>query len=301
MVSIAEVYAHLSIECPSGFLQAEVVVQLLVRKVPALEREVVASATETVGKAQVVGELARNHVVALVRTDFGRIIGKAVQVLVVVRYSQRIAFFPEVAPVEGHVGIGKDIRQVGHAFLISYILRTAGYGRLHIVAHVHLREVAAHTQPPAKAVAGGDVISLRQHLAVIDVSGCGLAAAQVGDVALDVVFGVTVDKAAFHVHGMFAESLVIAQVQVDVVAVLRPDADVAHFQVLIAEHLFDGGQAVGLFIGQLGLQSRQDEVSARRSIAYGMYAAGGAYIVVLIGIRSHRSGDKLVVMLAEYG
>ena len=47
-----------------------------------------------------------------------------------------------------------------------------------------------------KAVAGGDVISLRQHLAVIDVSGCGLAAAQVGDVALDVVFGVTVDKAA---------------------------------------------------------------------------------------------------------
>lgn len=57
MVSIAEVYAHLSIECPSGFLQAEVVVQLLVRKVPALEREVVASATETVGKAQVVGEL----------------------------------------------------------------------------------------------------------------------------------------------------------------------------------------------------------------------------------------------------
>lgn len=93
MVSIAEVYAHLSIECPSGFLQAEVVVQLLVRKVPALEREVVASATETVGKAQVVGELARNHVVALVRTDFGRIIGKAVQVLVVVRYSQRIAFF----------------------------------------------------------------------------------------------------------------------------------------------------------------------------------------------------------------
>ena len=66
MVSIAEVYAHLSIECPSGFLQAEVVVQLLVRKVPALEREVVASVTETVGKAQVVGELARNHVVALV-------------------------------------------------------------------------------------------------------------------------------------------------------------------------------------------------------------------------------------------
>lgn len=93
MVSIAEVHAYLSIECPSGFLQTEVVVQLLVRKVPALEREVVASATETVGKAQVVGELARNHVVALVRTDFGRIIGKAVQVLVVVRYGQRIAFF----------------------------------------------------------------------------------------------------------------------------------------------------------------------------------------------------------------
>ena len=62
MVSIAEVYAHLSIECPSGFLQAEVVVQLLVRKVPALEREVVASATETVGKAQVVRELTRQKV-----------------------------------------------------------------------------------------------------------------------------------------------------------------------------------------------------------------------------------------------
>lgn len=61
MVSIAEVYAHLSIECPSGFLQAEVVVQLLVRKVPALEREVVASATETVGKAQVVGELINKY------------------------------------------------------------------------------------------------------------------------------------------------------------------------------------------------------------------------------------------------
>lgn len=92
MVSIAEVYAHLSIECPSGFLQAEVVVQLLVRKVPALEREVVASVTETVGKAQVVGELARNHVVALVRTDFGRIISKAVQVLVVVSIIRKSKF-----------------------------------------------------------------------------------------------------------------------------------------------------------------------------------------------------------------
>ena len=84
------------------------------------------------------------------------------QVLIVVGYGQRISFFPEVAPVECHVGIGKDIRQVGHAFLIGYIFRAAGYGRFHIIAYVHLRKVTAHAHPFAKAVTGGDVISFRQ-------------------------------------------------------------------------------------------------------------------------------------------
>ena len=51
---ITEVYAYLSIKCPSGFLQTEVIVQFLIREVPALERQVVASAVETVRKAQVV-------------------------------------------------------------------------------------------------------------------------------------------------------------------------------------------------------------------------------------------------------
>ena len=100
---------------------------------------------------------------------------------------------------------------------------------------------------------------------------------------------------------MLAESLIIAQVQIDVIAVLRTDADVSHFQVFVTEHFFDSRQTVGFFVGQFGLQPRQDEVSARRSIPYGTYAAGGTHIVVLIGIGSHRSGNKLIVILTEYG
>ena len=155
-------------------------------------------------------ELAWNHIVAFIRTDFGRIVREAVQVLIIVGHSQCISFSSEVPPVECHVGIGKDIRQVGHTFFVGNVLRTAGYGSLHIIAHVHLREITADTHPFAEAVTGGYVISLRQHLSVVYISGCRLAATQVGYVALDIILGIAINQPSLHIYGMSAESPVIA-------------------------------------------------------------------------------------------
>ena len=47
---------------------------------------------------------------------------------------------------------------------------------------------------------------------------------------------------------MFSECFVVAKVEVEVVAVFRPDAQFTRFEVFVAEHFFNGRQAVGLFI-----------------------------------------------------
>lgn len=66
----------------------------------------------------------------------------------------------------------------------------------------------ADTHPFAEAVTGGYVISLRQHLSVVYISGCRLAATQVGYVALDIILGIS-DKPALlpHIMNVWAKVL----------------------------------------------------------------------------------------------
>ena len=80
-----------------------------------------------------------------------------------------------------------------------------------------------------------------------------LAATQICDVTLYVVFRIAVDHSTFHIQGMFSECLVVAQVEVYIVAIFRSDAQFAHFQVFVTEHLFDGRQAIrrGVYVGCL--------------------------------------------------
>ena len=67
------------------------------------------------------------------------------QVLIVVSHYQRVAFPPEVTPVEGHVGVGETVRQVRHTLFVGDVVRSATDSRLLVVAYVHLRKVTADT------------------------------------------------------------------------------------------------------------------------------------------------------------
>ena len=84
-------------------------------------------------------------------------------------------------------------------------------------------------------------------------------------------------------------------------AALRAQAYLSALQVLIAKHLFDGGQTVGTLVRQLGLQSFDKEVGTCRTIAPGADRAAGAYVVAARIILGHGSGHILAVVLAEDG
>ena len=184
------------------------------------------------------------------------------QVLIVVGHGQHIAFFPEITPVERQVGIRKPVGKVRHPFSVGQVLSAAGNGRLHSVADVHLSKVAACAYPVCEVVADGQAEAFCLDFTVVDIGCCLLAAAQIRDVALYVIFRIAVDHSAFHIQGMFPECLVVAQVEVQIVAILRPDAQFTHFQVFVAKHFFDGRQAISLFVRQLCLQVCQDEVGS---------------------------------------
>ena len=246
-------------------------------------------------------ELVRHDVFGTAAADDFRIIGKAVQVLVVVGDGQHIAFLAQVAPVESEVGIGKKIGHVGHPGSVGQVGRGSPDHGLLAVAHVHVAEVSAEAEPFAEAVAGREVVADGLHLAVVDIGGRFLAPAEVGDVALDVVPGVAVDEAAFQIEAVLAEFPVVAQVEVQVVAVFGPQAHLPHFQVLVAEHFLDGRQAAGFFIGKLGLEAFHDEISPGRAVAEGTDIARMLYVVALGLVFGNRPGDVLMVEFPENG
>ena len=223
------------------------------------------------------------------------------QILIVVCKDQCIAFLPEITPIERQVRVGKTVGQVRHPLFVGDVFRAAADRRFLVVANVHLRIVSSYAQPVRETVTGGEVVSFGQHFAVVDVARSLLTATQVGDVTLDIIVGVTVDQTSFDVNAVLAECLVVADIQVHVVALLRFDADVTHFEVFVTEHLFDGGEAVGFLVGEFCLQSRQDEVSSCRTVSQGTDAAGSADIFGTRIVGRHRTCYILVVMLAEDG
>lgn len=275
-------YTYLAIERTPGFLKTEIVVQILVREVAAFKRDIIAAILQTIAQCQVMGELVGYHEILVLATDGLRIVGEAVHVLVVVSHGQYIPFLPEVAPIEVYVKISKLIGHIGNACLVTEIFhRVAGTADLHllIVTHIHLREVAAHTQPASEAIACRYIVSLRQHLAIVGISGPFFSSAQVLDITLDIILRIAVYHTAFHVDGMFSKTPGITQVQVDVVTFLGTDADVSTLQVFVTKHLFDSGQAVSFFIRELRLQAGQDEVGSGSTISPRVYRTAGAYII----------------------
>ena len=181
------------------------------------------------------------------------------QIQVIVGYGEYIAFFEESVPIEVYIAIGEYVWDVGHSRLVREILYAVAhtaYLVFFIVAHVHLCEIAAYTQPFTETVAGRYIETFCQNFAIVDVCGIFFPSAQVLNVTLYIVLRVAVDKSSFDINGMFSECFGIAEVDVDVVAVFGSNGDISTFQIFITEHFFDRRQAVCFFIGKFGLQSR---------------------------------------------
>lgn len=279
--SVAEADAYLAVEGTSGLLEAEVVVEVGIGQVAALNGEVVAAALQAIAQREVMGKLVGDYVVATATDDLG-VVGKRMRPLVVVSQRQQVSFSSQIVPIKVGVEVGKTVGYVGHTRTVSQVfdrIARAAYLIAFIVAHVHLREIAAQAEPASQAVAGGKVIAFGEDVAVIDVSGILFATAEVLHVALDVVVRVAVNQPAFQIERMATQRAGIAEAEVQVVAVLGSKANLPTLQVLVTEHFFDGGEAVGTLVGELGLQAGQDEVSARRTVAPGTDRAADAHIV----------------------
>ena len=179
------------------------------------------------------------------------------QVLVVVSQGQHIPFLAQIAPIKIHVHIGELVRDIRHTLPIGQVLHLVARAadlELLIVADIHLGEITADAQPMAETITDREIATDRPHLAVVRISRSLLTATQILHVALDVIFRVTVDETALHIDGMLAERAAVAQVQVDIVTVLRPDRRRTAFQVLIAEHLLDSRQPIGLLVREFRLK-----------------------------------------------
>ena len=250
-MSVAKVHPYLAIEGTPGPLKAEVVVQVGIGQVAAFHGEVVSPILQAIGQRQVVRELVGHNVVAAAAYYLG-VVGEGVRPLIVVGQRQQVAPPAQVVPIEVGVKVGKAVGHVGHARTVAQVFhRRAGTAYLvaFIVAHIHLGIIAAQAEPAPQAVAGREVVALGQHVAVIDVGGVFLTAAQVLHVSLYVVVRIAVDQSALQIEGMAPQRLGIAEAQVQVVAAFGAEADLAALQVFVAKHLFNGGQAVGTLIG----------------------------------------------------
>ncbi len=223
-------------------------------------------------------------------------------VLVVVGHGEHILFFSKVAPVEVHVKIGKLIGYIGNTCFIAKILygvsRTSNLPLL-IVTHIHSREVAAHTQPASEAITRRYIVSLRQHLAVVGISGPFFSSTQVLNITLDIILCIAVYHPALHVDGMFSRTPGITQAQVDVVTFLRANADVSTLQIFVTKHLFNSGQAVSFFVRELCLQAGQNEVGSGSAISPRVHHTAGTYIITTGTILGYRPCHILTVVFAE--
>ncbi len=62
MFLVSEIDSEFTIECATGFLEAEIVVELGVSEVAALKRYVVSAVAYAVGQGEIMGELIGYHV-----------------------------------------------------------------------------------------------------------------------------------------------------------------------------------------------------------------------------------------------
>ena len=118
---LAEVYPYFPVEGTPGLLEAEVIVQLLVRQVAALHREVVPPAPQRVAQREVVAELPGHHEVLVAAADGFAVVREAMQVLCVVGQRQGVAPSAQAGPREGDVVVGKAVGNVGDARAVGQV------------------------------------------------------------------------------------------------------------------------------------------------------------------------------------
>ena len=99
-VYFPEVNPYLSIESPSGLLQAVIVVKLFVRQVTAFERKVVTPLGHTVIQREVVGELFGDACFGIRSPKSSPVQGKLMLVVAVVSEREHVAFAEQVMPIE---------------------------------------------------------------------------------------------------------------------------------------------------------------------------------------------------------
>lgn len=248
-VSVSEIYTYLAIECPSRLLEAEVIVERLVGKVSAFKRKVISPVCKAIRQCRIMGELRRDEVFIIPPADDLRIVGEAMQILVIVGEGQYIPLAEKVVPEERYIHIGKLIGNVRHTGTVGQVLCRRAYLGALPISHIHLREVSAKAQPFSESITEGDVEAFRLYFAIVDIGCCLFSPTQIRDVALDIILRIAIDKPAFEIEGMASERFGIAEIEVHVIAILWADTQFAHLQVLVSEHLLDSRQAISLLVG----------------------------------------------------
>ena len=245
------------------------------------------------------GKLVGYKIVGIAASYHFGVVGEAMQVLVVIGERQRVSLTEKVVPEEGDIHVGKLVRDVGHPCSVGEVRR--GRAQLHLlpVAYIHTGEVAAHTEPIAEPIPQREVVALRLYLAIVDIGRALFSSAQVGDVALDVVFRMTIDQSALDIERMPPEGLVIAHIEIEVMAVLRPYGEVAHLKVLVAEHLFDSREAVCLLVRELRLKLLHNVIGTGGAIAPRASRPVDRHIFRGIVVGRHRTGNVLPVIFSK--
>ena len=172
-VLVSEIDTYLAVECPSRLLEAEVIVERLVGKVSAFKRKVISPVCKAIRQCRIMGELRRDEVFIIPPADDLRIVGEAMQILVIVGEGQRIPLAEKVVPEERYIHIGKLIRNVRHTSTVGQVLCRRAYLGALPVSYIHPREVSAEAQPFSESITEGDVEALGLYLAIVDI-GCRL-------------------------------------------------------------------------------------------------------------------------------
>ena len=224
------------------------------------------------------------------------------QILIVVGQLEGVAPPSAVVPRERHEAISKEIGDVGHAVAIAEVGHRRAYRRGLVVAHIHVGEVATHGEPSFVVVARREVDAPCAHRAIVYVARRRLTATHVDNVALYVVLRAAPYEATLEVEPMLlvlAISTRIAKANIHIITALGAYADVTHLEVLITEHLLDGGQAICLFVGELRLQLRDDEVCRCGAIAQGILTARGGHKLRGVAICRYRATHLERVVLGK--
>lgn len=147
------------------------------------------------------------------------------------------------------ISTAKGIRQVRHTVAIGYRFCPDTVESLSVAGVLH-GEVSTDTCHILVIVVQAQVHSQSQHLAVVGAHGYSL----LSDGSDDVIRYVAIVEACICTQGMrIIESMLIAQVQIHVVALLRAKGGIAILIIAITKELTVGRQTIGSLIRQLYL------------------------------------------------